>query len=302
MISSPVKWIGGKAAAAQRIVAAFPQPGSYDVYIEPCGGAAHVLLNKPPYQHDEILNDRDGLLINFWRMLQSHASELRDQVLMRPYARELYYEYHHSLFGTRTQPPDSSLDALEKAVRWFYVLRSNMTGYLRQSTPGWTTQHVKTMKQVADQLFLAVQERIQYVAIDNRDVIATILRYQKLSKRVFFYVDPPYFGVEHYYPACREQQGGFNHEALATVLNACPRPVALSYYPHPRIDALYPADKWHRITWQQYKPSSCAQDGDSDTATEMLLCNYAPAQLAAVQATLFHTDGPLLPTQERMCL
>jgi site-specific DNA-adenine methylase len=78
MVSSPIKWIGGKANAAERIVAAFPAPASYDVSIEPCCGAAHVLLTKPPHQHDEILNDRDGLLINFWRMLQSHAPALRD--------------------------------------------------------------------------------------------------------------------------------------------------------------------------------------------------------------------------------
>jgi DNA adenine methylase len=291
MINSPIKWIGGKAAAASRIVAAFPPPGSYDVFVDACGGAAHVLLCKPTYQHDEIFNDLDGLLINFWRILQSHAPELRDQVLRRPYARELYYEYYHSLYGTRKLLPDTSLDALEKAVRWFYILRSNMTGYLRQSTPGWTTLYAKTMKQVADQLFLAVQERITYVAIDNRDVIETVLRYQKL-KRAFFYVDPPYVGVEHYYPACRESNG-FDHEGLAIVLNACPCPIALSYYPHPRIDSLYPADKWHRTSWQQYKPSSCAQDGDIDIATEMLLCNYALAQPTTVQTPLFQTEDSL---------
>jgi DNA adenine methylase len=261
--------------------------------VETCGGAAHVLLTKPIYQHDEIFNDRDGLLINFWRVLQSHAPELRDQVLSRPYARELYYEYYHSLYGTRMLAPDATLDAMEKAVRWFYVLRSNMTGYLRQSTPGWTTLHVRTMKQVADQLFLTVQERIRYVAIDNRDIIETILRYQKLPKRVFFYIDPPYIGVEHYYPACREHQDGFDHKGLAVTLNACPCPVALSYYPHPLIDALYPEEKWHRITWQQYKPSSCAQDGSSNTATEMLLCNYAPAQPATIQTTLFQEEDSL---------
>lgn len=292
MINSPVKWIGGKAAAASRIVATFPPPSSYDVYVEPCGGAAHVLLCKPAYQHDEIFNDLDGLLINFWRILQSHAPELRDQVLRRPYARELYYEYYHSLYGTRKLLPDTSLDALEKAVRWFYILRSNMTGYLRQSTPGWTTLHVRTMKQVADQLFLMVQERITSVAIDNRDVIETILRYQKLAKRAFFYIDPPYVGVENYYPACREA-GGFDHEGLAIVLNACPCPIALSYYPHPCIDALYPAAKWHRITWQQYKQSSCAQTGDSDMATEMLLCNYTPTQPTTVQTPLFQTEDSL---------
>jgi DNA adenine methylase len=277
MLNSPVKWMGGKHQSAQRIVAAFPPASTYDVYIEPCGGGAHILLCKPAYHHDEIFNDKDGLLINFWRMLQSSAPELREQFLSRPYSRELYYEYYHSLFGTKIQTPDQELDALEKAIRWFYILRSNMTGYLRQSTPGWTTLYAKTAKQVADQLFLAVQERIKYVAIDNRDVIDTIKRYQKLSKRVFFYVDPPYLGVEDYYPACRED--GFDHEALARVLNDCERPVALSYYPHPEIDRLYPPEKWRRITWQQHKPSNvCGNPVELDIATEMLLMNYPEPQ------------------------
>jgi DNA adenine methylase len=271
-MKSPLKWMGGKAMSAQRIVAAFPSPNSYDVYVEPCGGAAHVLLCKPPYHHDEIFNDKDGLLVNFWRILQAHAPELREQILLRPYSRELYYDYYHSLYGTRQQGFDTTLSDLEKAVRWFYILRSNMTGYLRASTPGWTTLHARTMKQVVDQLFLAVQARIRYVAIDNRDVLETILRYLKLPKRVFFYVDPPYRGVEHYYPACRD---GFDHEGLARVLNACECSIAVSYYPHPEVDRLYPPEKWQRITWQQHKPSNVAMNHQElDMATEMLLTNY----------------------------
>lgn len=46
---SPVNWIGGKHVFAPRIVAAFPPPNFYDVYVEPFGGGAHVFFAKPAW-------------------------------------------------------------------------------------------------------------------------------------------------------------------------------------------------------------------------------------------------------------
>jgi DNA adenine methylase len=103
MIKSPVKWMGGKHASASRILQAFPDPRTYRVYIEPFGGAAHVLLAKPHYGHTEIYNDLDGLLVNFWKQLQRDGAALRDEILKRPHSRQLYYEYHHSLYGSVSQ-------------------------------------------------------------------------------------------------------------------------------------------------------------------------------------------------------
>jgi site-specific DNA-adenine methylase len=54
---SPLKRIGGKFSAAARIVAAFPDALAYGAYHEPCAGACHVLLAKPAYGHEEIIND-----------------------------------------------------------------------------------------------------------------------------------------------------------------------------------------------------------------------------------------------------
>jgi site-specific DNA-adenine methylase len=55
IVRSPLKRIGGKAVAAARIVAAFPDPGTYDTYVEPCAGACHVLMAKLTYGHEEII-------------------------------------------------------------------------------------------------------------------------------------------------------------------------------------------------------------------------------------------------------
>lgn len=264
---SPLKYVGGKSASAERIVAAFPNPTAYDRYTEPCCGAAHVFFAKLAYGHAEILNDLDDNLITFWQEMQCHAESMQERLANTLYSRKLYYEYYRSLFDK------TPLSPLERAIRYFYVLRSTGTGWMRRSPVGWNCLPENILSyHSALNLFEAVQERLHSVIIDNRDVLATIRRYD--SPRTLFYIDPPYFGTEHYYAASR---GGFPHEQMAALLQQVQGYVALSYYPHPSIDTWYPSKKWRRITWQQQKHSHI-QIPERIRATELLLCNYTAPQ------------------------
>lgn len=271
-VRSPLKWIGGKSASAERIVDAFPSPASYDTYVEPCCGALHVFFAKPSYGHQEVLNDADDNLITFWQEVQVHGQELQESLDQHLFSRKLYYEYYRSLSD------GTELTSFERAVRWFYCLRGTGTGWMRKSPPGWVGKldsGVQSYRSVLD-LFLAIQERLKYVSVDNRDVLATIKRYATTARnpeRVFLYIDPPYFGAEQYYESSKK---GFPHEEMATLLQEVKGYVALSYYPHPSIDMWYPAEKWRRVSWQQVKSSQIQLDHrEEDIATEMLLCNYS---------------------------
>ena len=126
-LRSPLKWVGGKFQAAARLLAAFPPPNCYDTYHEPCGGAAHVLMLKPPWGHREIYNDLNDDLCNFWLQVQGNADALVERLQGLPYSRKLYYEFHVRLFD------GSQIDPVERAVMWFYVLRGTGTGWLRSS-------------------------------------------------------------------------------------------------------------------------------------------------------------------------
>src|SRR5438105_14191987 len=68
-VSPPLKWHGGKWYLAPKIVALMP-PHLH--YVEPFAGGLSVLLAKNPEGVSEVVNDIDGDLTNFWRVLQGH--------------------------------------------------------------------------------------------------------------------------------------------------------------------------------------------------------------------------------------
>src|SRR5436190_18759072 len=115
-VKSPLKRIGGKHRSAHRIVAAFPEASAYDRYVEPCGGAAHVLLAKPAYKHEEVFNDLDNNLVAFWQEIKSNHEVMLDHLSSLPYARSLYYDFYRSLFD------GTELTRFERATRYFYCL------------------------------------------------------------------------------------------------------------------------------------------------------------------------------------
>jgi DNA adenine methylase len=61
----PVKWHGGKAYLARRIIGLLPD---HRVYVEPYAGGLSVLLNKPHAQL-EVANDLNADLIGFYRVM-----------------------------------------------------------------------------------------------------------------------------------------------------------------------------------------------------------------------------------------
>ncbi len=277
-LRSPLPWVGGKYYSAARIVAAFPPACSYDTYVDLFGGAAHVLLRKPLFkEHAEVYNDLNQDLVNFWMQCRDHAETLEERCRSLPYSRALHYQYHHSLYHGK------ALDPLERAVRWFYVLRSTFNAFIGPVHHGWlaSTNRVEPVTyQNALSLFRELQRRWRSVLIDCRDFAEVLRSYE--GPRTFFYVDPPYVEKEDYYQRVDGTTFGLrDHERLAVLLNETSALVALSYYPHPLLETLYPASKWRRISWEVTKHSQ--RDAQTrERATEMLLCNYpAPTSTAS---------------------
>lgn len=284
-MKSPIPWMGGKNLLAKKIIASFPHSSSYDLYVEPFGGGASVLLQKPAGKHLEIYNDVNKDLVNFWMQSKENPDEMQRRLDELPYARQWYYDYHQSLFD------GTEMDGMERAVRWFYVLVCGFRPTVEETPSGWLNGitglhkgqignykgllHAHSYRRSID--FSDVKRRFHNVEIDCRDFEDVIKQYEKpYGLRTLFYCDPPYMDAEHYY------QGGFtldDHKRLARLLNDTSAYVALSYYSHPLIDELYPASKWRRVTWNIPKHSQRTKD-THDRATELLLCNYAAMEVS----------------------
>ena len=72
-LRAPFPWYGGKSLAASLIWRAF---GNVPNYIEPFAGSLATLLARPHDPKVETVNDKDGLISNFWRATKHAPDEV----------------------------------------------------------------------------------------------------------------------------------------------------------------------------------------------------------------------------------
>ena len=215
-LRTPLPWYGGKAIKCRRIAPHLPQRTTY---VEPFGGMASVLLHRPACPV-ELLNDRDGDVVNWWRTLRDRPAELAHMVNCTAIARD---ELADALANSDSDDP------LTRA--WAFSVIA-IQGLGRSSTPrNWkyTISGVRTTypSRVAAERIEAVADRIAHVQIENDDAIDVIDRCIKRPGLVM-YCDPPYRYADN-----KPYGAAVDHEALVGVLLAQPSEnfVAVSGYP-----------------------------------------------------------------------
>lgn len=269
-----LRWFGGKWRLAPWIITHLPP---HVAYCEPYGGAASVLLRKPPAKL-ETYNDLHGRAVNFFTVLRSRPSELVAALTLTPYARA---EYEHA----RQQ----ASDPLEDARRFFVLAYQGRAGAAgaaeRGRVHGW--RYIRdvngrngsppTAEFASLEHLHAIAARPQRVQIEHDQALTVIGRYDHPS--VLFYVDPPYWDPSadlhsrYAHPMATETE----HRALAEALHAVRGMVVLSGRPSDLYDRLYAG--WTRTDRQALTDSG-------RTAIECLWHN--PAAAAATHTNRQH--------------
>jgi len=113
----PFVYYGGKVGLASRIVDLMPP---HRVYIEPFAGSLAVLFAKQPCVH-EIVNDLDGAIVNFWRVLRDQPEQLERACALSPYSRA---EWEACGVGL----DDETLDRVERARRFWVRVNQCVEG------------------------------------------------------------------------------------------------------------------------------------------------------------------------------
>lgn len=235
-MKSPVPYFGSKQSIAPWIVGLLPE---HDHYVEPFAGGLSVLLAKRPARM-ETVNDLDGELMTFWRVLRDRPAELLRACFLTPHSRA-------ELAATW----DPTTDELELARRIWCRLAQGRSGTLRNT--GWrhyidpagsSTSMPGYLEAYANRL-AAAAERLHGVSLEALPALDLIARYGARSN-VLLYVDPPYLGTtrgrgNNY--RC-EMKTADEHRELAAALADCKATVVLSDYDSPLYLELF--DGWHR--------------------------------------------------------
>lgn len=192
-LRSPLVWFGGKGVLARRIVSLFP---SHHIYVEPFSGGASCLFAKHP-SPVEVLNDVDGDIVNFFRVLRDPRKFERFHRLaaLTPYSREEFVRYRRD-WRARWRECEECTDDVERAYRWYVVARMSFAGEVGRS---WGrsvgTSRLGMANAVAQWLSIvdmlpAIAERVRSVQIEHGDWVGVLQSYD--APTTLFYVDPPF--------------------------------------------------------------------------------------------------------------
>jgi DNA adenine methylase len=260
----PIPYFGSKASIANQIVALLPP---HNAYIEPYGGSLCVLLAKPPILQ-EVVNDLNQEIVNFWRVLRERPNELERLAALTPHSRAEYL----------TQAHNHPTDPLNGAwATWVRLTQSISSG---TKPNGW-----RTYRQAAGHGSLAKQHlpaycrriapaavRLAGVTLECRPALDVISDYGT-DPNALVYLDPPYYPTTVTEDRYGCHMTADEHTKMLDAAKQTAAQVAISGYRCPIYDQAL-AD-WHRtdiIT----RTGNANLGRRSPTRTESVWTNYPP--------------------------
>lgn len=259
-LKPPFTYFGGKNAIADRIAGLLPP---HEHYVEPFAGSLAVLFAKPRSRM-ETVNDLDGELMNFWRVLRERPAELERVCALTPHARA----EHQAAFSPAG-------DDLERARCTWVKLTQGRSGFTTRRT-GWRyyqdgrsspSSMPEYLSAYVARLMPAAR-RLAGVSLECKPALEVISSYGQHETNLL-YCDPPYLGSvrgwgNNYAVEMRSED---EHRELLEALIACKSAVVLSGYPSPLYDGML--DGW----WRREIPTQTGNGGRDRARVEVVWSN-----------------------------
>ncbi|APX98656.1 DNA adenine methylase [Natronorubrum daqingense] len=253
---------GNKAGLSSWVLEHFPD---HRTYVEVFGGAAGILANKPP-SYNEVYNDVDGDLVQFFDVLRKRGDELAEWCATVPYSREKYGEWSSKWYdGWR---PD---DAVRRAGVFYYLRQVSFNG--KYYTPGGFAVSTKrnqarTYANQVDRLEMFA-DRFREVVVEHLDWRACVEQWD--DEETLLYFDPPYPDREFRY----REGPGFDHGEFVDSLGDLESRWLVSYADPPA--ALIEVADLVATKETKYRMAS-GHNGDTEESTEVLAMNFNPRE------------------------
>lgn len=241
-MNSFMSWIGGKKALRKNILQEFPEKGTFNRYIEVFGGAGWILFSSESHAKLEVYNDVNSNLVNLFRCIKYHPAAVQEELQYILMSREQFLD-------AREQAEIRGMTDIQRAARFYILIKESFGTDLRSFG-----LRPKDMDKAKDYL-AEVARRLNRVVIENLDFQRVIKNYDK--KDALFYLDPPYYETEKYYP---DRFMPEDHMRLRKSLEGIQGKFILSYNDCGFIKELYKdyeiieVDRSHNLIQTEVKP------------------------------------------------
>jgi len=229
MIKPVMRYHGAKYRLAPWVISFFPE---HSTYVEPFGGAAGVLMQKPRC-YAEVYNDLDGEIVNVFHVLRDPILSERLIVLcaLTPFSRDEFKES----YITSDDPVEQARRTLFRAEAGFGsgATTGHNTGFRSDAKRKYSlASHIWSKYPERIELFL---KRLHGVIIENNPAAKVIEANDGLD--TLFYVDPPYVldtrKLNSSGSVYRHEMEDDEHVQLLELLMKLDGYVVLSGYDHP---------------------------------------------------------------------
>lgn len=256
---TPITYYGGKQLMLKHILPLIP---SHSLYCEPFVGGAAVYFAKEPAPV-EIINDKNGELVNFYKVLKSNFDELFKLIDESLHSREQH------LFANIVYSYPQFFNNIRRAWAVWFIANQSFASKLDGSwayarkTNKCATKVQNNKKRFSDLL----SQRFESTQIEHRDALKVIASSD--CEEAFIYLDPPYVGSNqgHY--------AGYTDADFKALLEACSKmkgKFLLSSYPNAMLQKYVDANGWTQIKFD--KALCVSSTTKKKRKTEVLTLNY----------------------------
>lgn len=258
-MKTPLVYFGGKQMLASTIISLLP---NCEVYCEPYVGGGAVFWAKPPSK-TEIINDLDGMIATFYKVLINDFKALQKRIDETLYDRTTH---RYAWFIRKYAHLYTDID-----IAWaFFTLSSvGFSGTLDSFGCYTKGSKAKTHEKRKTLFSKDMKQRIEGVQVENCDAVDLIKRRDSIN--TVFYCDPPYIDT------CQSHYAGFTREHYKTLLDTLSNikgKFLLSSFPSDILYEYIKKNGWYSFEINQVKSASRNPDGTRKRKTEVLTANY----------------------------
>jgi DNA adenine methylase Dam len=273
ILSTPLRYPGGKSKAVKDLYEYMPQMSQYDEWREPFlgGGSMSIEITKKFPDMKIWVNDLYPALFNFWTMVKDRGDEMTERLLeikSECITSEIAKSFH--IEQKKIINDDASSD-FDKAVAFYYANKNSFSGLTETGTFS-ESSHEMTFTTTNIGKLTYFQKLIRNWKFTNGSYDVLL---KDNNPKAFVYLDPPYeLKDSTLYGKNGSMHLTFDHDEFAKNCNECGMDAMISYNADQFVKDRF--DGWNQLEleWTYTMRSVGNYMEEQKGRKELVLTNY----------------------------